>query len=588
MPLSPTRRYAAALASGVVLACAALTAGCSSDEPERATTTAGKAATTPGGTVEVLSLGPVLTWDPQRIASRDDGAFASRVFLRTLTAYAPAESEEGAATLVPDLATDTGTPNETLTQWTFTIRSGVKWEDGSELTCADVAYGISRTFAQSAIDGGPTDAIAMLDIPRDLDGASTYRGPYDTTAAAKAGRAAYAKAVACSGQKITFTLSAPQSDFAEVVSMPAFAAVKESQDKGKDGGYAVFSAGPYRLAQTWEPSSGGLFVRNPHWTRASDPVRAAYPDQIDYREGLQPQTAAQRVLTEDQGSNAVVISSAPPSLHQELSGIEALSDRLVNPRTGVVEYLVPNTVSGPMRSPDVRRALALATNRHAYVTALGGLTTAEPALSLLPAALPATHDDDPVGGGERGDPAAAKALLTKAKVKLPLRITVAYRAGAAAEKAMTSLAAGWTEAGFDPVLKPITDNYFQSIAAPAKKTKVDVFWSNWAPAWASGSTVLPALFDSSINITSAGSGRDYGWYSDDLINARMAKINRLPDREQREQAWAAVDRVLLDGGIYIGLAERRHLFVAGSGIRNLTASEVLGGVVDMARIAVAP
>ena len=35
----------------------------------------------------VVSLGPVATWDPQRMSSQKDMAFAGRVFSRTLTAY---------------------------------------------------------------------------------------------------------------------------------------------------------------------------------------------------------------------------------------------------------------------------------------------------------------------------------------------------------------------------------------------------------------------------------------------------------------------------------------------------------------------
>ena len=47
-------------------------------------------------------------------------------------------------------------------------------------------------------------------------------------------------------------------------------------------------------------------------------------------------------------------------------------------------------------------------NRDAYVTAIGGRTAAEPALSLIPSYLPAAHQADPAGAGTLGD--AARAL----------------------------------------------------------------------------------------------------------------------------------------------------------------------------------
>ena len=41
-------------------------------------------------------------------------------------------------------------------------------------------------------------------------------------------------------------------------------------------------------------------------------------------------------------------------------------------------------------------------------------------------------------------------------------------------------------------------------------------------------------------------------------------------------------------GAYIGLAERRALYIAGSDVRNLSANTVAGGVVEFADIAVVP
>ena len=97
-------------------------------DPEQATPTSavGDRVDTDGGTLHALSLGPVVTWDPQRIASRDDVAFAGRVFARTLTAYAPDTDPDQQALLVGDLATSTGTPSKDLKTWSFTLRDGVR------------------------------------------------------------------------------------------------------------------------------------------------------------------------------------------------------------------------------------------------------------------------------------------------------------------------------------------------------------------------------------------------------------------------------------------------------------------------------
>jgi ABC-type transport system substrate-binding protein len=86
-------------------------------------------------------------------------ACAGRVFQRTLTAWAPATQQDTLPTLPPDLATDTGKVASGGRAWSFTLRSDVRWQDGKPVTCADVKYGISRTFAPTQITGGSTGAL---------------------------------------------------------------------------------------------------------------------------------------------------------------------------------------------------------------------------------------------------------------------------------------------------------------------------------------------------------------------------------------------------------------------------------------------
>ena len=90
-------------------------------------------------------------------------------------------------------------------QWKFTLRDGLKWQDGSAVKCEDYAYGISRTFATDVITDGPTYAIVYLDIPADsaADNGSAYPGPYKATPEQQA---LFDKAVQCNGNEITFNL----------------------------------------------------------------------------------------------------------------------------------------------------------------------------------------------------------------------------------------------------------------------------------------------------------------------------------------------------------------------------------------------
>ncbi|MBA2767932.1 MAG: hypothetical protein H0U35_02145, partial [Sporichthyaceae bacterium] len=186
---------------------------------------------TKGGTLTFLTVAEEIdALDPQRNYTGEDLAFAGAYLTRTLTSYKLSTDDAEANTLVADLATDTGTPSEDSKSWQFTVKDGAMFEDGSPITCEDVKYGVSRTFATDLITDGPQYAVAYLDIPKDKDGASVYKGPYVTKGN---DTAAFDKAVSCEGQTITFNLANPVPDFNFTVTLTAFAPVPKAADTGE-------------------------------------------------------------------------------------------------------------------------------------------------------------------------------------------------------------------------------------------------------------------------------------------------------------------------------------------------------------------
>ena len=78
-----------------------------------------------------------------------------RLYTRQLVTYAPKPGADGH----PGGARPrhrAGPTTDGGRTWTYTLRPGVRWEDGSALTSADVKYGIERLFASDVITGGPT------------------------------------------------------------------------------------------------------------------------------------------------------------------------------------------------------------------------------------------------------------------------------------------------------------------------------------------------------------------------------------------------------------------------------------------------
>ena len=535
-----------------------------------------------GETLHILRQGPVSVWDPQRLNVGADMAFAGRVFQRTLTAWAPATRQDSLPALAPDLATDTGRVALGGKAWSFTLRSGATWQDGKPVTCADVKYGISRTYATTQIVGGLTYALDFLDVPRKVDGSSTYAGPYDKT-----GQAAFDKAVTCVGRTIIFRLARSVPDFNQVVALSAFAPVRADEDRGTRSATEIFSNGPYMLRGAWQVGRGTTFVRNPQWQRTSDPIRKARPAQMIYQEGIPVETVLSRIMT-SAGSDALAVTadSAPQVLQNAILSNPEIAARSSNPRGPFVDYLLPNFSRPTMAIPTVRQALAMATNREAYVTALGGASAAEATYAMINKSLPAYRDFNPLNVPPRGDAARARTLLQASGLTLPVKITVAYRKGSPADNAMAALQQGWQDAGFSVTLLGIEKNYFTSIASVQRSRNYDVMWAVGSAQWPSGSSVIPSLFDSRLNLSASSSGQDYGRFASPAFSAKMDAAAKIPEASRREKAWGDLDKELAANVAAIALTNSKSVFVHGSGVTDYIDNQALSGTVDLATVSV--
>jgi peptide/nickel transport system substrate-binding protein len=535
-----------------------------------------------GGTLQVLVADTIQTWDPQLMYIGPDAFFAQRVFARGLTAYGTGEHQRD---VEPDLATDIGKPSSDAKTWTFTLREGVQWQDGSPITCEDVRHGIARTFDRRTHVGGTNYATFLLDMPTKVTAEGLekprYGGPAD-----KKHQADFDKAVQCKGRTITFHLRDTERDFPRIVALPEFAPRKPSSDTTSDkASLAVMSSGPYRLDGAWTPGTGGTFVRNEHWDPSTDPVRKAYPDRIEVHTGLGEATVIQRLLNQqDDDAYAVTWVQASPTLSNQ-AGTD-LQARLTFPYTGCVDYLAVNMHSKVMSNAAVRTAFALATNRAKYVAATGGEGAGSPAWSILSPAVDPSGVEPPAGANVAGDPEKARAVLDKAGVKTPVPIHVVYARSVLGDKAYAALKAGWEQAGFEVTLTGVApEEYYATIEKKASGSTYDVFRGSWTPDFPSAGAVLPALFDARINVDSSGPGQDVGYFSDRSVEKLMDKADGTPDPQARAKVWAQADRAIRDAGGYVALSATKALYLHGAGVVNYE-DHAVGGIVDLATVAV--
>ncbi|SDJ01312.1 peptide/nickel transport system substrate-binding protein [Frankineae bacterium MT45] len=574
--MATNRKRTAILAVGVSLALTV--SACSSSKSSSSSSGSSATSAKTGGTVYYLTKRNVEHWDPQRMYIGRDLTDASRLFYRTLTMLDPNNK------VVPDLATDTGQASNSNKTWKFTLKDGVKWQDGTPITCEDIKYGVSRTFATDVITGGPNYAIQFLDIPTNADGSSIYSGPYT-----KKNQAAYDKAVTCTGNTITFNLKKSVGDFNYAVSgaLAAFGPYKESQDKGAKSNYSIFSDGPYELQGTWTEGKGGTFVRNPNYDPKTDntSIRKALPDKFVWEEGIAVETVFDRLLA-DQGPDkfAVTDRSAPPAY---ASRVVAQKSRMTNPNTPFVDYLLPNFKK--LTNPLVRQALAVAVDKTSWITAYGGSELASPANSIiLPGVDGYKQFDNVFGAPDSGDAAKAKELLTQAGVKMPYPIHFTYSGGTPTTDAQaSSLKAALDKAGFTVTLEGLSDTYYDVIQNPSNASKYDLTWAGWGADWPNASTVIPPLFDSRVNLSAASNGQDYGYYQSDATNAAIDAAYAEQDAAKRNADWGDLSESLAKETAYIGLDIEKFLRLHGSGVTNYIEDNASNGYPDLGMVGAA-
>jgi peptide/nickel transport system substrate-binding protein len=521
-------------------------------------------------------------WDPQRMYIGRDLNNSGRLFYRSLVAFPASNDPEEATQPVPDLATDTGTTEDGGMSWSFTVRDDVKWEDGKPITCEDFKYGASRNFATDVIIGGPSNYLfTYLDIPSGDDGLPAYTGPYTGE-----GQELFDKAVTCDGQTITYHMKKPWPDFPQsMASLRYLDPYRADVDKGDSNNFVIFSNGPYKLDGEWTEGTGGTFVRNENWDESTDPIRKALPDSWEFREGDEDEAIYEQLFADSGDAQAGVTERRiPPTFYGR---IEEAGDRYTTVESPFVDYVLPNFNSPVFKDLACREALALATDKAAWIKAGGGEKAFTPAYSVVNPSVPGYEENATFADiADEGDADAASAKLEECSAPKPVKIKFTYSGGTpTSDNQAAALKDAWDKAGFDTELDPLEDTYYSVIQKP--DADFDVTWGGWGADWPSIGTVIPPLFDSRINITKSSNGNDYGNYKggpevDAMIDAAYAE----PDLDAAAGLWADVDAKLGSDIAYIPLEITIFNFLHGSKITGYSNNIATNGYADLATIGV--
>ena len=503
-----------------------------------------------GGTLYILTeLEQILHLDPQRNYTGEDLAFASAYLNRTLTQYTLSKDNAEASQLVADAATDTGTASNDGKTWEFTLKDGMKWEDGKDVTCEDFKYGISRTFATDVITDGPAFALSMLDV-------TDYKGPYAGDAA---GQASYDKAVVCEGNKITFNLSRTAFDFNYAVTLSAFAAVRQDVDTAELYDDTVLSNGPYKI-ESYVKKDKLVLVRNENWDPATDTFRSAYPDRIEYIFS-QPGALITERLMADAGDDQMAIS--PDGVDSAKLAV-VFSDakyekRRFNELDPYVRYYAINTKKVP--NVKHRQAILAAVNRDELRTIAGGEYAGDYADGVVKPNIGADYAPTGLWDGllgeavpAEGNPELALKLIADSGEPFPQPFVIDYGQSETNDKAAASLVASLAKGGIVATLNPLEPGaYYGVVLDPEKQGSMSA--AGWGPDWSNASTVLPELF-------AANGGFNLSQWDDEAFLAESDAAKVITDRAEQAKAWQALSKKSMELGLALptrfGKEQRIH------------------------------
>ncbi|MDX3236515.1 ABC transporter substrate-binding protein [Streptomyces sp. ME03-5709C] len=565
-PSVTPRRLAAA---AVVLA---ITGGAAACGPEDSGAKAADGKPAKGGTLYILNQSPQDDFDPARLYTSGGGNIPGLVF-RTLTTR---NRENGAAgaKVVPDLATDTGTPNGDATVWTYHLKDGLKYEDGSPITTADIKYGIERSFAAELSGGAP--------YLRDwLVGGKDYQGPYKDKAGLTSIETPDAKT-------IVFHLNKPEGDFPFLATQTSFAPVPKAKDTGTKYENHPFSSGPYKVVGNENDGEHLVLERNTHWDQKTDEERKAYPDRIDVRSGLDAAVINQR-LSAGSGKDAATVTTDTNLTAAELAkitGDKELAGRVGTGHFGYTDYIAFNPNVKPFDNPKVRQAVSYAVDRTTVVNALGGSSLAEPATTVLPAQEAFGHTPyDAFPAGKSGDAAKARELLKEAGYPNGLTVTLTHDSspGEQGPEVATALQDALKKAGITVRLQGLESSAY-SEKIHNVKTEPGLFLSGWGADWPSGGPFLAPLFDGR-QIVKDGYNYNSAQLDDPAVNKEIDEINKLTDLKAAAARWGALDKRIGEQALTVPLAYPVYKRLYGKDVKNVVISDWTG-VLDVSQVAV--
>ncbi|MGW6140755.1 ABC transporter substrate-binding protein [Streptomyces sp. NPDC055144] len=498
----------------------------------------------------------------------------SRLYARPLMTFKPDAGEKG-NTLVPDLASEPGKQSDGGKTWTYKLRAGLKYEDGSPITSKDVKYAVERSnFARDVLSLGPNY------FQQFLKGGDKYKGPYKDKSAEGL------KSIETPDDTtIVFHLDEPFQEFDYLVATPQTAPVPQAKDTGVDYVKKIVSSGSYKF-QSYTEGKQAVLVRNKNWDAKTDPLRKQYPNKIVVNLKVNQSTIDKDLQSGDtlidlQGKGVETQTQA------QLITDPAKKANTDNAYGGRLVYAAINSKLKPFTNVDCRKAVQYAIDKVSVQTAEGGDIRGDIATTVLPPDITGYEKADTYqSAGNKGDAAKAKDAL-KACGKKTISTTITARSDRQEEvDAATAIIASLKKVGINASLKQYpSGKYFTDYAGVPKfnqKNNVGIMMMQWGADWPSGYGFLQQILNSKA--IGASGNTNLSEFTNKAVDAKLAQAIAAPDEATRNKLYAEIDKQTMDEAVLVPLTYFKVLLYRSPYATNLVSTSAFSGEYDYLNI----
>lgn len=450
--------------------------------------------------------------------------------------------------IIPWLAESTEVSEDGLTR-TITLREGITFTDGSELTAQAIKANIEHLQDPNTASSTGYLAVGKVDQVKVLD---------ERTAELK--------------------LSAPDNALLESLSMP-WTAIQSPAALERDQATncaAPVGTGPFKV-QSWEHQQAVNLARNENYVPpVADPSRTqptAYLDGITWR--FIPE-AATRYAALASGEVDVIDNAQPDTIASAAQG--GTLGHLDAPRPGASNRLELNSSKAPFNDAKVREAFIRSVDVNAGITSLF-FDTAKRSYSLLSSVEPLGISDEALF---TADPAKANSLLDQAG--WTERDSAGYRA-----KDGKRLSVTFPVSTNQSV--PAEQSLFEQFQASAKavgfEVKIELLdLSSWygalaehdydlvsAPYTKVGPSVLRILYHSDSTVPApSGYFANNAQVKNPALDKLLTEAEQTDDEAQRAQLYAQAQKIVLEGYYVLPLYDQQNHFLYGAQVKGMGAT----------------